>query len=68
MLGKNISYLKSTTGSKTTDYILTNEDIILEIGGKDKGRRHFKGMKSARKIILADSYQHNTAGKNHSLL
>ena len=37
-LNKKIFYLKSTTGKKTADYILEdNEDIAIGIGGKSKG-------------------------------
>jgi predicted AAA+ superfamily ATPase len=63
MLGKEIYYLKSTTGAKTPDYILPEENIVLEIGGKGKGRSQFKGIKTGRKIVLADSYDFNTADK-----
>jgi predicted AAA+ superfamily ATPase len=63
ILGKNIAYLKSTIGAKTPDYILPDANIVLEIGGKGKGRSQFKGIKFNRKIILADSYEYNTLDK-----
>ncbi|MDR3306069.1 MAG: AAA family ATPase [Endomicrobium sp.] len=63
MFGKDISYLKSTIGAKTPDYILPDSNIVLEIGGKGKGRSQFKGMKFSKKIILADSYEYNTVDK-----
>jgi predicted AAA+ superfamily ATPase len=63
MLGKNIAYLKSTVGAKTPDYILTGENIVLEIGGKGKGKRQFKGIETDRKIILADGFDYNGADK-----
>ena len=48
-------YLKSTRGSKTPDCLVRDEhgDIVLEVGGKGKGRSQFKGIKVNRKIILA---------------
>jgi len=55
MLGKKASYLKSKSGEKTPDYILEDDDIIFEIGGKGKGRSQFKGIEAKRKIILTDS-------------
>ncbi len=63
IFGKKINYLKSTTGKKTPDYILTDMDTVFEIGGKGKGRSQFKGVKTGRKIILADSYAFNTTEK-----
>ena len=56
-LAKEIFYLKSTRGEKTPDYLIRDsEDIILEIGGKSKGRSQFKGISVKDKIILTDSY------------
>ena len=48
-------YLKSTRGSKTPDFLVRDKqgDIVLEVGGKGKGRSQFKGIKVDRKIILA---------------
>jgi predicted AAA+ superfamily ATPase len=64
MFGKDISYLKSTIGTKTPDYILHDLNVVLEIGGKGKGRSQFKGVKKIKKkIILADSYKYNTIDK-----
>ncbi|MDR1523110.1 MAG: AAA family ATPase [Endomicrobium sp.] len=63
MIGKNIFYLKSTSGKKTPDYILPDDNIVFEIGGKGKGRSQFKGIKTGRKIILADSYDNSTDKK-----
>ena len=63
-LNKKVFYLKSTTGKKTADYILEdNEDIAIEIGGKSKGRCQFKGLSLDKKIILADSIEDNTKDK-----
>ena len=47
-------YLKSTTGRKTPDFFIERrgQKIVLEIGGKGKGRSQFKGVEADRKIIL----------------
>jgi uncharacterized protein len=56
-LGKEISYLKSTRGEKTPDYVIRDlEDVVFEIGGKNKGRSQFKGVDIKTKIIFADDY------------
>ena len=48
-------YLKSTRGSKTPDFLVRDKqgNIVLEVGGKGKGRSQFKGIKVERKIILS---------------
>lgn len=50
-------YLKSTRGSKTPDYLIPHDEgeIILEVGGKGKGRQQFKGIRSEKKIIFSHS-------------
>ncbi len=47
-------YLKSTRGTKTPDFLVKQEtgDIVVEIGGKGKGREQFKGIQCQRKLIL----------------
>jgi predicted AAA+ superfamily ATPase len=47
-------YLKSTTGRKTPDFFIEHrgQKIVLEVGGKGKGRSQFKGVQADRKIIL----------------
>jgi len=56
-LGKEIYYLKSTRGQKTPDFLIRDsEDIILEVGGKGKGKSQFKGVSVKEKIIFADGY------------
>lgn len=47
---KEFFYLKSTRGEKTPDYLV--DDLVIEIGGKSKGRSQFKGYKAKKKIIL----------------
>ena len=48
-------YLKSTRGSKTPDFLVRDKqgNIVLEVGGKGKGRSRFKGINVNRKIILS---------------
>jgi uncharacterized protein len=50
-------YLKSTRGSKTPDFLVKQDtgDIVVEIGGKGKGREQFKGVKFEKKLILSHS-------------
>ncbi|MFC1476600.1 hypothetical protein ACFL5S_01395, partial [Fibrobacterota bacterium] len=47
-------YLKSKRGAKTPDFLITieNEDCIIEVGGKGKGREQFKGISLEKKIIF----------------
>ncbi|MBW1785965.1 MAG: ATP-binding protein [Deltaproteobacteria bacterium] len=53
--GIRISYLKSTRGAKTPDYLIEDapEKLAVEIGGPGKGRQQFKGMHIDRKIVFA---------------
>ena len=53
--GLHFDYLKSTRGKKTPDFLTSSgkERIVLEIGGKGKGRSQFKGITTDRKIILS---------------
>jgi hypothetical protein len=59
MTGHSVQYLKSVRGAKTPDYILKNDktDLIIEIGGKSKGREQFKGIHGAKGIILSHSLE-----------
>lgn len=55
--GFRFHYLKSTRGEKTPDYLVELEKtspLVVEVGGKGKGREQFKGLKADRKLILAD--------------
>lgn len=47
-------YLKSTRGAKTPDYLIEGgpEKLVVEIGGKGKGREQFKGIDIDRKLIF----------------
>jgi predicted AAA+ superfamily ATPase len=60
-LNKKIKYLKSTRGSKTPDYMISdnNGKIIIEVGGKGKGREQFKGIKEKKQLILSHSLETN---------
>ncbi len=55
--GKEIDYLKSTRGAKTPDYMLSSnkDEMIVEVGGKSKGREQFKGIKGSKKLIFSHS-------------
>lgn len=56
MAGKRVHYLKSTRGQKTPDFWIDDPEfpLVLEVGGKGKGREQFKGVKVEHKLILAD--------------
>jgi len=49
-------YLKSTRGAKTPDFIIKGKDerLVVEVGGKGKGREQFKGVEYDRKLVFAD--------------
>jgi len=53
----NFYYLKTKRGSKTPDFLVRFEDenIIIEIGGKGKGREQFKGVNLKKALILTHS-------------
>lgn len=48
-------YLKSTRGRKTPDFLVEDggEKIVIEIGGRGKGRSQFKGVAADRKLVFA---------------
>jgi predicted AAA+ superfamily ATPase len=51
----HFTYLKSKRGAKTPDYLLNLDSgrIIVEVGGKGKGREQFKGVELDKKLILS---------------
>ena len=49
-LKTELGYLKGVRGDKTPDYVLNG--VVCEIGGRNKGRRQFKGFAAKRKIIF----------------
>ena len=52
--GLSFHYLKSTRGKKTPDFLIHGpEKIVIEVGGKGKGRQQFKGIEVGRKLIVA---------------
>lgn len=53
--GIELSYLKSTRGEKTPDYLVAggSDKLVVEIGGPGKGRRQFKGITIDRKVVFA---------------
>jgi hypothetical protein len=55
MAGYTCSYLKSTRGQKTPDYVVERkgEHLIVEVGGKGKGREQFKGFAGKKAIVFA---------------
>ena len=50
-------YLKTKRGAKTPDYYIqyNDENIVVEVGGKNKGREQFKGIDDKKKIIFTHS-------------
>ena len=53
--GMPFQYLKSTRGTKTPDFLVGEgkEKLVIEIGGKGKGREQFKGIDIDQKLIFA---------------
>lgn len=53
-----ISYLKSNRGEKTPDFLITNtngDEVVIEVGGRGKGRSQFKGITVEKKYVVVDS-------------
>jgi len=50
------TYLKGTRGQKTPDFMVEHmgEHLALEIGGRGKGYRQFKGIRADRKLVFAE--------------
>ncbi len=58
MKGLRFHYLKTKRGAKTPDFLVEEqgqESVVIEIGGKGKGREQFKGIKVQKKLILSHS-------------
>ena len=70
MRGIDVHYLKSTRGAKTPDYLIPTDNgpIVVEIGGKGKGREQFKGIAVDTKIVLSDSAAGGGAGGRRPLV
>ena len=62
MTDTKFHYLKTTRGAKTPDFLVKHisGDLVIEIGGKGKGRQQFKGINKKKKLIL--SHSENTEG------
>lgn len=54
--GYKINYLKNNKGKKTPDYLIDDNgnNYIIEVGGKGKGIKQFKGIEMDKSIIFAD--------------
>lgn len=54
--GMPLHYLKTTRGAKTPDFQIQYQDtsVVLEVGGKGKGRTQFKGFEADRKIVFSE--------------
>jgi predicted AAA+ superfamily ATPase len=65
--GLRYSYLKSRRGAKTPDYIVDTEqgDMVVEVGGRGKGRSQFKGIDARKRIVF--SHSDSTRGINRPL-
>jgi predicted AAA+ superfamily ATPase len=70
MKGYKFHYLKTKRGAKTPDYLVDQEEenFVIEIGGKGKGREQFKGVKIEKKLILSDDQNAGSGRKPLSLL
>ena len=57
MAGLEFQYLKDRQGGKTPDFLVqeAGKEIVVEVGGKGKGRSQFKGYRADRKLILTPS-------------
>jgi len=55
--GHEFGYLKSTRGAKTPDYLVhgAEERMVVEVGGRGKGREQFKGVAVGRKLVFAET-------------
>lgn len=70
MKGYSFHYLKTKRGAKTPDFLVEygNEQVVIEIGGKGKGRAQFKGIKVENKLILSHASEAGSNKKPLSLL
>ena len=70
MKGYQFHYLKTRRGAKAPDFLLElgDEVVVVEIGGKGKGREQFKRVKVEKKLILSHSPEVRSNKKPLSLL
>ncbi len=61
--GATFQYAKSTRGAKTPGFLVTvgGHPVVIEVGGRTKGRSQFKGVDYERKVVL---YHDETAGRH----
>lgn len=59
MAGLPFHYLKTKRGAKTPDYLVQDPsgDIVVEIGGKGKGRAQFKGVTAEKRLIFSQGHR-----------
>jgi hypothetical protein len=52
-------------GAKTPDFVVMVNDrpVIVEVGGRGKGRSQFKGLAYDRKVVLYHGEGHPEAGR-----
>jgi len=67
MSGIRYNYLKSKQGAKTPDFVVGSGErkIIVEIGGRGKGREQFKGFEGTKSLIL--THPSDTSGLRRPL-
>jgi len=55
--GHEFGYLKSTRGAKTPDFLVHGEKdrLVVEVGGRGKGRQQFKDVAIDRKLVFAET-------------
>ncbi|MBW2368630.1 MAG: ATP-binding protein [Deltaproteobacteria bacterium] len=70
MKGYTFHYLKTKRGAKTPDFLVEYGDdrIVIEVGGKGKGREQFKGITIDKKIVLSHTPDTRSGRKPLSLL
>ncbi len=70
MGGYMFHYLKTKRGVKTPDFLVEyeNDRIVIEVGGKGKGREQFKGVEVDKKLILSHDSKAGIVKKPLSLL
>jgi len=70
MKGYTFHYLKTKRGAKTPDFLVESEKetLVIEVGGKGKGRRQFKGIKVEKKLILSHDSKSGIHQKPLSLI
>lgn len=70
MRGHDVLYLKSPRGEKTPDFFIREkeEKLVIEVGGKGKGRTQFKDFKGYKKLVLSGGGNSRGELKRHLFL